>query len=274
MKPMTLAYPMISRYGRVGSIQRFPLWDGRLSPQYAKEKIADISALSYGREEAKNPEGLFNRIRREQHLSCFEFVPFLSCLPSLNCLALPGSSIRHHLEAFEYSEAWGVDIANYGNAEEPGAIFLVEAPLFVARQWMRHRNFSYLEVSRRYTPVTRMGLKFYGEDDPTIAKRRAPFWDFVRDEFDARLAAGEPLELARGCFPVETMTKFFVGGFTKHWLEAPPKGEERIPGFTGLRSEAHAQAEIQVFSNWILDSLTEQKGDMPYLPEGYNAIPG
>lgn len=36
--------------------------------------------------------------------------------------------------------------------------FLVECPIFVARQWMRHRFGAYNEVSRRYTSV---GIDFY-----------------------------------------------------------------------------------------------------------------
>ena len=36
--------------------------------------------------------------------------------------------------------------------------FHVNAPLFVARQWMRHRTFSYNEISRRYTSEN---LEFY-----------------------------------------------------------------------------------------------------------------
>lgn len=35
--------------------------------------------------------------------------------------------------------------------EQPHFTFRVKTPLFVARQWMRHRTWSYNEVSRRYT---------------------------------------------------------------------------------------------------------------------------
>lgn len=264
LHPFSEKQDLVSRLGIVGSIQRFPLWDSRLSPEHAKLKIANIAALSYGRDEAQNPEGLFNRIRSVQHLSCFEFVP---CCHSMEG-ALPAMSIRHNLNAFDDSpEWWGPQIANLGNQYRPGAIFLIEAPIYVARQWMRHRAFSYLEVSRRYTPPTRFNLHFYGEADPATLATEGVFWDYVRDTFDRRIATGWPLELARGCFPVETMTKFWVGGYTDNWLEILTREEERIPGFCGLRSDVHAQAEIRVFSDWIKASLEHSPGDEPYALE-------
>lgn len=267
---------LYSRLGRVGSIAAIDLWESRRSVAAARNMVATIAALSYGRDAAANPDGLFDKIMRDQHLAVLDFVPVL---PSEFCqgspdrfLNLPHNSLRHSLSLLFEAQAsrWGEDVVRFGRRVRPAHAFLVEAPIFVARQWMRHRAFSYLEMSRRFTPPGRVGLEFYGQwdEDPARRARREPFWDAVRDEFERRQKEeSEPLELARGCYPVETMTKFWVGGYDFSWLEqAPIEHEdddelivERVPGFTGLRSEPHAQQEIRVFSDWIRDYLTPSK---------------
>ena len=48
--------------------------------------------------------------------------------------------------------------------------FLVKAPIFVARQWMRHRTWSYIEVSRRFTSKD---IDFYTPDFRTAVEKDA-----------------------------------------------------------------------------------------------------
>lgn len=258
IKPTTPKFPLYSRLGKVGSIQAYPLWESRRSIEHAQDAIANIGALAHGFELAKNPGQLFQFLFHVQHLSVFEFIP---CIVD-NSGALPARSVRHHLDMFKDPSLWGDRCVEIGNRLAPGAIFRVKAPIFVARQWMRHRAFAILEMSRRSTPTDRVPLEFYGQDDPEIEKTYRPFWDHVQDEFDRRRAAGIPLELCSRCMPVETMTEWWVGGFTENWLRQDPihheDFDEEVPGFCGLRSAPEAQAEIRAFSTWIESYLTGQ----------------
>jgi thymidylate synthase (FAD) len=93
-------------------------------------------------------------------------------------------------------------------------------------------------MSRRYVKGSKIAFEFYGP--------RSPFHDACLDEYDYRLQCGMAPELARGCMPVETMTKFWVAGYERDWKE-----------FVRLRSDAHAQAEIRVFAEAIKQMIEQ-----------------
>lgn len=228
----TDAVELTSRLGRVGSIRKFDLWQFRESRQACIEGVAQIASLSYGNEAAKNPQALFDRIIALGHLSCLEFVPAIVEAD----LALPFNSSRMFagikapdspLDVSKLRERW------------PATGFLVEAPIFVARQWMRHRSFSYLEMSRRYVKGGKVPLEFYGNDT-----YRRYLNELAVDTYDRLIATGEPPELARSVLPVGLMTRFYVGGFDRDWHK-----------FVELRADKHAQPEIRAFAEWIGENL-------------------
>lgn len=213
-----------SRLGRVGSVQSFDLWKFRESRESMIEGVAQIASLSYGNEAAKNPQQLFDRIISLGHLSCLEFVPIAfsgSSLPFSSFRTVPADDWKFGAKDFK----WVSDYDATG--------FLVECPVFVARQWMRHRSFSYLEMSRRYVKDSKVPVEFYGDEKLYIN-------ELAVDTYDLLITSGEPPELARRVLPVGMMTKFYVGGFNRDWKK-----------FCDLRSDPHAQAEIRVFSDYI-----------------------
>jgi hypothetical protein len=270
----------------VGSIQAWNPWESRKSVAHAKWWVSKVASLSYGNEEAKNPDKLFQSIVDRGHLSCLEFVPRNVVGADGELLALPASSLRAFPESME-SGTWNPEIAAACSRRYPASAFLVEAPIFVARQWMRHRSFAYLEMSRRYTKGSRVPLEFYGTkrmamgtrtEDPTgntwdyadgfspelregekRVAREAPmgcsfglsspaFHMAVAEEYGRRLRAGWPQEIARGCLPVETMTRWWVAGFDRDW-----------EAFLKLRDDAHAQPEIRTLASWISGYLKAKK---------------
>lgn len=192
------------------------------------EGVAQIASLSYGNEAAKNPQQLFDRIISLGHLSCLEFVPFPYLCEGKPCL--PSHSLRESPSFSTEDYQFGDD---NGENEYLATGFLVEAPIFVARQWMRHRSFSYLEMSRRYVKDSKVPVEFYGDEKLYIN-------ELAVDTYDLLITSGEPPELARRVLPVGMMTKFYVGGFNRDWKK-----------FCDLRSDPHAQAEIRVFSDYI-----------------------
>lgn len=228
---------LMSRLGRVGTIRSFDIWQFRESVEQAVEGVAQIASLSYGNEEAKNPQKLFDRIVSLGHLSCLEFIPF----KEYHHRHLPEASARNQLVIGElgldeYTHWFDESYAEEGRQDKPATGFLIEAPILVARQWMRHRAFSYLEMSRRYVKDSKVPFEFYGASEPDVEA----FFEHAISLYDTLIASGEPAELARRVIPVGMMTKFFVAGYNYHWK-----------GFTRLRSDLHAQPEIRVFSDFI-----------------------
>jgi len=132
--------------------------------------------------------------------------------------------------------------------------FEVKAPIFVLRQWHRHRTWSYNEVSARYTELPD---EFYtpSPDDIGVQSTRNKQ---MRVECDPRPEAsvkienacrrafstyhqliidGVPRELARAVLPVATYSRMFA---TVNLLN--------LFRFLSLRDHAHAQPEIRVYA--------------------------
>ena len=139
--------------------------------------------------------------------------------------------------------------------------FEVHLPIFVARQWMRHRTWAYAEVSGRYSELPEVyyvpeisaitaqsvANKQQRTDEvlPTAEAIQSMLVDQCAEAFKvykALLAKGCPRELARGVLPLNTFTRFFC---TVNLLN--------LAKFIKLRSHAHAQMEIRVYSDAMLE---------------------
>ena len=138
--------------------------------------------------------------------------------------------------------------------------FEVAAPLFVLRQWQRHRTFSYNELSARYRPLPEtfyvpkpehVGVQSADSkqgrvmtDSTTTREQETAFMKaacgaaFVT--YRVLLDAGWPRELARSVLPVSTYSHMFA---TVNLLN--------LFKFLTLRTDAHAQYEIRVYAEAI-----------------------
>ena len=237
-----------SRLGPVGSIHPFDIWQFRESREAAIKGVATIASLSYGNEASKNPHKLFSTIVEKGHLSCLEFVP-VPTFSAHGCVDLPEASLRHNMVIIEESEwndyYWGDNVVDMGRMSHPATGFLVECPIFVARQWMRHRAFSYLELSRRYVQLKKIIAEYYGNDYGLLGLLTCARRELAEVEYMMRLKAGQPPELARKCLPMEMMTKFYVAGYNTEWKSS----------FLKLRDDVHAQPEIRVFAENIREVI-------------------
>ena len=253
IEPKTETVELFSRLGKVGSIQAFDPWDSRKSVAHAKAWVARVASISYGNHEAANPEKLFQSIVDRGHLSCLEFVPRNVEDAEGNLRALPAGSLRAFPESLSPEQGnWNPELAAACSRRYPASAFLVSCPLYTRSQWMRHRSFSYLEMSRRYTKGSKVPWEFYGhgvgERDEDGTPPATEFQKAAVAEYQRRLDAGWPNEIARGCMPMEAMTSFWCAGFDRDWRE-----------FIRLRSDAHAQPEIRVYSDWIRDYLNSKE---------------
>lgn len=141
-------------------------------------------------------------------------------------------------------------------------ILEIQCPIFIAREWMRHRTFSYNEFSQRYSEaldiyyvpeIERMALQSNVNNQGSGEKMPAHIADAIsqemeaeqikqRSQYDAYIDSGLSRELARINMPVSNYTKFQVKGNLKNWMH-----------FIKLRIAEGAQYEIRVYAQAILD---------------------
>lgn len=138
--------------------------------------------------------------------------------------------------------------------------FDVKAPIFVFRQWHRHRTQSYNELSARYSPLPE---EFYIPDTVQITTQSSdnkqmrtneqhPLAENFRKRMTLQnksafiiyrnlLDQGCPRELARSVLPVATYSHMFA-----------TMNLHNLFRFLGERLHPHAQYEIRVYAQAIL----------------------
>lgn len=138
--------------------------------------------------------------------------------------------------------------------------FEIKAPIFVIRQWHRHRTWSYNEVSARYAELPE---EFYvpaveqittqsasnkqmrtTERHPYAASYQKAFERQCKEVFtlyQGMLVDGIPRELARGVLPLNTYTRMFATVDLHNLFH-----------FLSLRLHEHAQYEIRVYAEALL----------------------
>lgn len=140
--------------------------------------------------------------------------------------------------------------------------FHVKAPIFVARQWFRHRTSSYNEASARYkefewetfTPDnwrlqdTKNKQSSNGEIDhqELTTSMVHSVYDRSRKAYESMLGHGVAREQARTVMPVGQYTEFFVSFNLRNLFH-----------FLELRTDEHAQYEIRLFANAMLEIISE-----------------
>lgn len=140
--------------------------------------------------------------------------------------------------------------------------FEVKAPIFVFRQWHRHRTWSFNELSARYRELpeefyipdanligeqssSNKQMRVIGEMSAETAGRRTKQLTEVSKHMDRcfalyhdLLAEGWPRELARSVLPVATYSHMFATVDLLNLLK-----------FLTLRCHEHAQYEIRVYAD-------------------------
>lgn len=155
--------------------------------------------------------------------------------------------------------------------EMAGMVIEVQAPIFVFREWHRHRTQSYNEMSARYTPlpdvnyvptVERLMMGAGGTNKqagtikgaaaitPHIAEwfrdQLAKQYASAQELYEQALNYGVPKELARVHLPVGRYSRMRASANLRNWL-----------AFLTLRMDAHAQWEIREFANAVGDLVQE-----------------
>lgn len=145
--------------------------------------------------------------------------------------------------------------------EFAGMVIEVQAPIFVFREWHRHRTQSYNEMSARYAPLPNINYlptwdrchdgASANKQAQGVAKfdpANANVWLCDLDDFyllaerlyQQGLSAGIPKEIARLCLPVGRYSRMRASTNLRNWL-----------AFLTLRMDPQAQWEIRQFANAV-----------------------
>lgn len=154
--------------------------------------------------------------------------------------------------------------------------FFIETPLFVAREFMRHRTWSYNEMSGRYT---KMPARFWiGKEARTQAGKignytfesggselTGLYWaekerNVTRawESYNKLLDAGIAKEQSREDMPLSLMTQFYASANPRNVMQ-----------YLALRDDKHALKEIREVAEQIRDLFAEA---MPVTYEAYKSF--
>ena len=185
--------------------------------------------------------------------------------------------VRHEaLEDSDYGLIKFLMCERHGTPFEHNAFtFHVKAPLFVAREWMRHRIGSYNELSGRYkkfenpdfyipeewrTQVGKPGAYYFEKwsQSPGEDRMNAIFINHYRDSVDTYNYAidnGIAKELARLVLPLAMYTEFY-------WTV----NARSLMNFLSLRNSEFAMLEIREYAKIVEELWTEE---MPITAEAF-----
>lgn len=145
---------------------------------------------------------------------------------------------------------------HYSPFEHVQFTFKIKAPIFIARQWMRHRTGKYNEQSRRYTKknweyyipdLNRLSnLKTSGEN---IQKQIEIQMNNQIQDYENLIRSGVPPEVARSIMGTGFYTTFYFTIDLRNLLH-----------FLKLRKDEHAQFEMQEYAKAIEEII------YPYIP--------
>lgn len=166
--------------------------------------------------------------------------------------------------------------------EMAGMIIEVQAPIFVFREWHRHRTQSYNELSARYTELpdlfylpsierlqnSKQGQKNkQGSEEGFTKEFASDFQDFMqesyqesRSNYKTMLEAGISREIARLVIPVAQYSRMRASANLRNWLQ-----------FLTLRMDVNAQYEIRMYANTVGELIMKtfpRTWDLFQLPNG------
>lgn len=175
------------------------------------------------------------------------------------CGAIPGKPGDEKLLAYLYSHKHMTPF------EMAGMVIEVQAPIFVFREWHRHRTQSYNELSARYTPLPdvnyvptleRLMLNAGGSNkqagtvkgaEEMTETKATEFIEYLKHSYagaqhlyEWALKSGVPKELARAHLPVGRYSRMRASANLRNWLQ-----------FLTLRMAPDAQWEIRQYANAV-----------------------
>jgi thymidylate synthase (FAD) len=140
--------------------------------------------------------------------------------------------------------------------QENIACFRLKVPIFVARQFMRHRSFSYLEMSRRDTKGAKVPFEFWYPQDFNENKvighgNNINEMNEVFMEMYSTLSSAYETQVASRFLPQTTYTEFYCMGEV-----------EGLMNFFSLRLDSHSQQPIREVAEAMLALLVQHQPEL------------
>lgn len=187
--------------------------------------------------------------------------PCLGC--GVRCKTVPGDEkLLKHLWKNKHATPF----------EMAGMIIEVKAPIFVFREWHRHRTQSYNEMSARYVPLpdenylpsldrvmlganTKTTNKQAQNNGKTLSEPDALDWlaalgalyEHSQRVYEHGISVGIPKELARLAVPVARYSTMRASANLRNWI-----------GFLQLRKHKAAQWEIRQYADIVAQLIAQE----------------
>jgi hypothetical protein len=233
------------------------LWDfslADLNEEAWVEAVATVASICYGKP-PKDAKKLVERLWTESGglpSSAFEFVRD-GRNPKIE------NSLRNHPHLTTYENNSGLSDAEAAKRHRTSiAAFRIKVPIFIARQIMRHRTFSYQEVSRRYTDDKRVPLAFWTPEEEEVGATAAGLFRlaYSLEEKIYRLLRGLNVraEIARAVLGTGLYTELWMMGDRAAWAN-----------YFTLRLDPHTQKEHRLVAQTMQKILQEHQPE--FIPE-------
>ena len=270
----------------IAYLEAYDFSKANMSNESRLDVITLIASICYQSPKAHGSESLYNRLMAESAglpSSSFEFVPVLLTQEEVTSLYFlrtllvsdnnPLTKYGEWIEDRKYLltnfraivflfENFGIDLRNRFNTEAECAIIAKHFKVFKMKvdmptfgQAVRHRV-NWQVLSRRYVSGTRVPFDFYiaekmknvttyfGYTESGSSSYELDTYDVIDiciSHYKAALEAGVKPQVARGIIP--------QCAYTVAWCAMQPK---QYDSFIKLRTDSHAQWEIQQISNAML----------------------
>lgn len=277
----------------IAYLESYDFSKANMSNETRLDIITLVASICYQSPKAHKSESLYNRLMAESGglpSSSFEMVPMLfdyeqlkNDIHTLTGVTIEDTNMLKYGEKIEDDkylltnfravvydfEALGIDLRDHFNTEDECAIIAKHFKVFKMKvdmptfgQAVRHRV-NWQVLSRRYVSGTRVPFDFYVADkmkDVTSTQEIVTIsglsehvklntnyvLDICLEHYFKALEAGVKPQVARGIIP--------QCAYTIAWCAMQPK---QFNSFINLRSDSHAQWEIQQLSNAMKELTNE-----------------
>ena len=237
------------------------LWDfsrANQNPESRIEAVATVASICYGKP-PRDAKKLVERLRTEsggKMSSAFEFIRGCDC-EKCDDIGID-SSLRNFITLptdEEWAERRGYEVEEVSRWHRGAvATFRLTIPIFLARQIVRHRQFSYQELSRRYTTDKQVPLRFWTSEE-LMAYRPGVSYEGVVDMatelYEILIEDGVRPEIARAVLPQSLYTTLWMQGDVPAWKN-----------YFLLRLDKHTQKEHRELAQAMLDLLEEHQPEL------------
>lgn len=262
----------------IAYLEAYDFSKANMSNESRLDVITLVASICYQSPKAHGSESLYNRLMAESGglpSSSFEMVPILfdyEEVKKIYGIGFETSNILKYGERIDNSlltnfravvydfENLGIDLRDHFNTEEECAIIAKHFKVFKMKvdmptfgQAVRHR-INWQVLSRRYVSGTRVPFDFYisekmkgiisvtADDESDIHLDTNDVINICTNHYKAALDAGVKPQVARGIIP--------QCAYTVAWCAMQPK---QFDSFIKLRTDSHAQWEIQQLANAMLE---------------------